>query len=413
MWPSTSRIRSSSRHESADWAPWRLAAWLTWLLVLLTPAGGLWAEPAAWRIQLPPVMEQRGPVIELPRLAFDTPAATELAELSLMHLVLGALPPAARTASAPAGGVLGLPADAGIEGNASLALSRGSPARLWQGRVLSLGFEGEGCGAYCESYSLHTAFDTRSGRLLAAQELLTPAGLRAITRRVDAAEAQRLRTTLAALRRASQAKALPRDDADTLDAQLAMYEECQARLTGPDRLPAEPPDPGTLRVTEGQLVFGRGRCSNHAARAIDDLGDFDHAVPLAELAPHWSPYGRALALGEGRAEPPLLHATLQVFRGRIDGRIPVTLFLQLAPVRAFDPPLAGTLYYDKVGSPIMLKMEALPGQPDRWNVTEQTRAARPGRLALQLDRSTGRLVGDWRQDGKAPLAFEATALTGR
>jgi hypothetical protein len=386
---------------------------MAWLMAWLIPAGCLWAAPAAWRIQLPPVMGQRGSVIELPRLTLDTPAATELAELSLMHLVLGALPPAARTATPPAGGVLRLPADAGIEGSATLALSRGSPARLWQGRVLSLGFEGEGCGAYCESYTLHPAFDTRSGRLLVAQELLAPAGLRAVTRRVDAAEAERLRTTLAALRRARQAKALSRDDADTIDAQLAMYEACLARLTGPDRPPAEPPDPGSLRVAEGHLVFGRGRCSNHAARAIDDLGDFDHAIPLAELAPHWSPYGRSLALGEGRAEPPLLHATLQVFRGRIDGRIPVTLFLQLAPVRAFDPPLAGTLYYDKVGSPIMLKIDALPGQADRWSVTEQTRAAHPGRLALQLDRSTGRLVGDWRQAGNPPLAFEATALTGR
>lgn len=402
-----------------------VAGALRWALLVLGSGASMAAPPAppatqalpasstSWRVQLPPALGQKGEVIVLPRLQLDTPAASERANLTMQHLVLGALPPAARPGAGLPSGTVALPAGADIVGTTSLALARGGPSRVWQGRAITMSFQGEGCGAYCEDYAVHLAFDAREGRQLLAQALFTPAGLQAVTRRVDAAQASRLQTRLADLRRARQAQALGRDAADTIDAQLAMYTECLAQVPRSDQPLADRADPGTLRVADRQLVFSRGRCSNHAARGIDELGDFDHAIALTELAAHWSPYGRSIVLGEGTAEAPPVPAGLQAFRGRIDGRIAVTLFLRLAPLLPYDPPMAGTLYYDRVGSPIPLQFEPVPGQPDRWTMVEQTEVAQPGRMQVQFDRRTGQLVGDWRQAGGKPLAFEATALRGR
>ncbi|MDO3405523.1 hypothetical protein QWI28_12455 [Citrobacter freundii] len=42
------------------------------------------------------------------------------------------------------------------------------------------------------------------------------------------------------------------------------------------------------------LAFLNGRCSNHASRALDELGDFTTKIPTAELQNRLTPYGQYL-----------------------------------------------------------------------------------------------------------------------
>lgn len=368
------------------------------------------------RVQLGPVMERRGPVVGFPWLQLDTPAATELANLLLQHEVLGALPPALRPTTDTPGagptvtGLVPLPAGAESAGTAELTLAEGGPARRWQGRVLVVGFTGEGCGAYCESFARSWAFDTRSGRLLTARELFTPAGLAAVTGLVREASRQRLRQTLAELRRARQAKGLSRDQAETIDAQTALYEDCLASRHGPSGWMTTADDPGAMSIEERQVRFVNDRCSNHAMRAIDELGDIGLDLPIASLRPHLSPYGLALVFGEGAGRPEALHPTAQVFRGRIDGRIPFTMVLRLQADPRHGSGIGGVLYYDRIGSPIRLQVDPVPGQSASLHLIEQTDGGRPGRFSVQLDAARGRLLGDWRQAAGTPLSVEAQAL---
>ena len=64
-------------------------------------------------------------------------------------------------------------------------------------RQLSLGLDGEGCGAYCENFTYTRAFDLRDGRRLSLGDLLTPDGFADVGRRVDAARQGRFSLTVA------------------------------------------------------------------------------------------------------------------------------------------------------------------------------------------------------------------------
>ncbi|MGJ7567655.1 hypothetical protein ACSFBM_27635 [Variovorax sp. GB1R11] len=207
-------------------------------------------------------------------------------------------------------------------------------------RLLSLRIEGESCGAYCESFAVGHAFDAATGRHLAPADLFTAAGLAEMARKVQADNVARLRKEIAALGGKARAKEEDRED------KAALYTECLQSRQDPSWLKMDPLR--SMEIDAKGVLFTQGRCSNHALRALDDLGDFSSRFTPAQLAPWLTAYGRALLLGEGTASAPA-SAFDQVLRGSIDARLPVTLRLQ--PL-ASDGSVGGTYFYDRYRKPI-------------------------------------------------------------
>lgn len=191
------------------------------------------------------------------------------------------------------------PADQLPQGTVSLEYSAEliPPARP---RWLSLDFTGEACGTYCEEFTLTRVFDLRDGRQLSLGDLLTDQGFAAVGRRVNAqrrsAYRQQVRQLQAALRSApADQKDRESDDAD----RLALNEECLRRVA------SEPSTPEGLQShsfklhSNKALVLSIGRCSNHASRALDDVGEITVTIPAASLKGSLTPYGRAVVLRQG------------------------------------------------------------------------------------------------------------------
>lgn len=178
-------------------------------------------------------------------------------------------------------------------------------------RLLSLDFSGEACGAYCEDFTHTRLFDLRDGRQLLLGDLLTAKGFATIGHRVDAqrrsAYRQQVRQLKAVLKSATDGqKDSESDDAD----RLALNEECLRRVA------AEPSTPDSLlshsfKLNSRQaIVLSIGRCSNHASRALDDVGEITVTIPAATLKTSLTPYGRAVVLEKGDAPPPADNAGL-------------------------------------------------------------------------------------------------------
>ena len=55
------------------------------------------------------------------------------------------------------------------------------------------------------------------------------------------------------------------------------------------------------------LVLSVGRCSNHASRALDDVGEIAVTIAATALKTSLTPYGRAVVLQQGDALPPPHH----------------------------------------------------------------------------------------------------------
>lgn len=371
-----------------------------WLLLLLmaTPeaaTGPFSIHPCtlAWKVTAAepparPMQEQwaRGALV-MPYVSGGEPSAAERINQALFLDVLGAAAPES------GGARFRLPAGAVPESFASLAFT----VERNDARMLALRVDSEACGAYCEEGSTHYAFATGTGRQIRTEDILARPGLGTVASRMRlerirrySAQIARLRQDLKALR--AQRKASQELVADA-EERIALNQECLARAR-------EEQDEKGGRLAEttlgfdvslaesGSLVFRAGRCSNHASRALDDVGDLSLAIPLADLSELLSPYGKALLLAEGDAPPP---ANLfgQVLRGKV-GRRTITMRLD-RPYH--DGSVAGSYFYDKFRKTIRLSGRR------RGRAVELSEQDSGG--TFTLTEKSGRLVGTWAADGRS------------
>ncbi|RZI93067.1 MAG: hypothetical protein EOP78_12000 [Variovorax sp.] len=256
-------------------------------------------------------------------------------------------------------------------------------------RLLSIELMGESCGAYCESFTVSHAFDAATGRHLEIDDLFTRDGRDAIARTVQSANMDAVRKQIATLKktRARLSKTTPGATSDVDDA-LLLYESCLTERTAPSWRGIA--GTGQLSVEAQAVVFSQGRCSNHAMRALDDLGDFATRLPMAQLRPWLTPYGAALLLGEGAAPAPVSPSG-QVLRGTLGDRLPVTLWLRSVYE---DGSVGGVYFYDRFRRPI-----SLLGQY-RGGVLELKESESGGQWRLKAEGAA--LRGTW-QDGAKTL----------
>ena len=254
-------------------------------------------------------------------------------------------------------------------------------------RVLSLALDGEGCGAYCENFDFTRTFDLRDGRRLSLGDLLTVEGFAEVGRRLDAARRNAYRKQLRQLESAAKAAARSKkaDPDDDTDDRLEMNKSCLERVA------SEPSTPWWLLNEEfsldgrGGLAVTKGRCSNHAGRALDDVGAITIAIPAAELRGLLTPYGLAVLQQSGDASPPPAGFDGRELHGRIGG---AAITMKLEPLRE-GVDTRGWIVYDKYRTPIQLAVRL----QDR-EVAAIEQGAGGGQLDLTIGGAT--LAGTWK-----------------
>lgn len=110
-------------------------------------------------------------------------------------------------------------------------------------------------------------------------------------------------------------------------------------------------------------MLTHGRCSNHAARALDDVDEVALTLAYAALRPQLTEFGKALLLGEGTAAQPET-VDGRVLYGTLGGKTRIAMVLHAES----DDSLGGSYFYEKFGKGI-----ALSGQRtrDRIELTER------------------------------------------
>jgi hypothetical protein len=172
-------------------------------------------------------------------------------------------------------------------------------------RWLSVDFSGEGCGAYCEDFTHTRVFDLRDGRQISLGDLLTVEGFATVDRRIDAQRRSAYRKQVRQLKAALRSAPLDQKGRETDDAdRLALNEECLRRVAATPSTPEWLLSYSFKLNSNNGLVLSIGRCSNHASRALDDVGEITVTIPAAALKTSLTPYGRAVVLQQGDAPPP-------------------------------------------------------------------------------------------------------------
>jgi hypothetical protein len=267
-------------------------------------------------------------------------------------------------------------------------------------RILTIAFEGEGCGAYCENYNTWYSFDLQDGSLLTAANLFTPKGMGAMAARLRQTQINSYRQQLATL--AKERKAAPvkrtaptgkanqpaQDDPIDLEDRIALNQGClddqlakanEAAKEATSLAGQQAPeifdynDYIPFEITAKAFKLSAGRCSNHAMRALDDVGDVTLSLPYPELAPWLTAYGKAVLLNDGNA-PPAERVYSQALLGTIAGSTAITMLLEKDKSNS----LSGSYFYDRFRTPIALggtktgqmlvlteSMEATSSQPEK------------------------------------------------
>jgi hypothetical protein len=255
-------------------------------------------------------------------------------------------------------------------------------------RVLSLALEGEGCGAYCENFDDKRLFDLRDGRSLVLGDLLTPEGFAAVGRRLDAERRAAYRKQLRELEHVAKATATAaKKDADADEDtgnRIAMNKDCLEQVDSQPSTPWWLASEGFALDGRGGITVTKGRCSNHASRALDDVDEVTISIPSAELHGLLTPYGLSVVQQQGDAPAPPPGFDGRELHGRVGG---AAVTMKFEPFKD-GAETAGWYFYDKYRTLIKLLAHREGGQVI---AVEQT--ASQGKFDLAT--AGGSLAGTW------------------
>ncbi|WP_336285062.1 hypothetical protein [Citrobacter arsenatis] len=249
--------------------------------------------------------------------------------------------------------------------------------------ALTLNMFVEGCGAYCESYNVPISFDLASGAAITLNDLFSRSTMAELNTRIRKDIRSQIDTFVAA----------QKEGADSGYAEF--YASCATYTDGLYYI-------DKFSLQKDHLAFLNGRCSNHANRAGDELGDFTTKIPTEELHKQFTPYGQYLT-GAKSTTPvePTPGIDGKVMYGTLGKSMRIVLKVDCKYGDFFE----GAYFYQKFGAPIELTGKC--DTADNRHYELKTSAAEQSEEKITLDLKDGVYQGVWESNGKTlPVRFE-------
>ncbi|MBJ8870305.1 hypothetical protein I5421_08170 [Citrobacter braakii] len=249
--------------------------------------------------------------------------------------------------------------------------------------VLTLNMFVEGCGAYCESYNVPISFDLASGAAITLNDLFSRSTMAELNTRIRKDIRSQIDTFVTA----------QKDGGDPGYAEF--YASCATYIDGLYYI-------DRFSLQKDHLAFLNGRCSNHANRAGDELGDFTTKIPTGELHKQFTPYGQYLT-GEKSTTPvePTPGIDGKVMYGTLGKSMRIVLKVDCKYGDFFE----GAYFYQKFGAPIELTGKC--DTADNRHYELKTSAAEQSEEKITLELKDGVYQGVWESNGKTlPVRFE-------
>ncbi|QMA43569.1 hypothetical protein HV032_19500 [Citrobacter freundii] len=249
--------------------------------------------------------------------------------------------------------------------------------------VLTLNMFVEGCGAYCESYNVPISFDLASGAAITLNDLFSRSTMAELNTRIRKDIRSQIDTFVTA----------QKDGGDPGYAEF--YASCATYIDGLYYI-------DRFSLQKDHLAFLNGRCSNHANRAGDELGDFTTKIPTGELHKQFTPYGQYLT-GAKSTTPvePTPGIDGKVMYGTLGKSMRIVLKVDCKYGDFFE----GAYFYQKFGAPIELTGKC--DTADNRHYELKTSAAEQSEEKITLELKDGVYQGVWESNGKKlPVRFE-------
>ncbi|PXY02274.1 hypothetical protein DF185_06400 [Marinifilum breve] len=224
---------------------------------------------------------------------------------------------------------------------------------------LSVELNEEFMGAYSSYSTDHENFDLRNGEVVYLPDLFTVDGYEIFKKMINNERKLSLQAAIAssyqgiseilkeiqASNDESLIESLKSDLEDSYD-EVSIYEDCIKTIE-------EYSFSKEFCLKKEELVVYRGRCSNHALRALDAIGDFENTMKYSLIKPLLSKYGLNLLFDEKPGDFET-HYSEKIFYGHIAEKYPITLVLD----KYSDEYVSGVYLYNNIGRTIHLSGEA-------------------------------------------------------
>ena len=161
-----------------------------------------------------------------------------------------------------------------------------------------------------------------------------------------------------------------------------------------------------MRIETTRILFTQSRCSPHALRALDDVGELTSSFTIERLERWLSPYGRAL-LARGSTPKRTSWPFGQLCRGLMGRRTRVHLYVEPLDATEGEASIDVRAYYfyDRIRKPIPLRGQFAR---DTLRLREFHESGRP-RGEFTLSSGTRGLSGEWKSlihDRVLPVRFQ-------
>ncbi len=148
----------------------------------------------------------------------------------------------------------------------------------------SVTVSGEWCSAYCEGFERTYTFDMQTGEKVMLNSFFSAAGQKKILNDLLLSKTLKIQNKIKEIKAALASDSLLAGEKESYDQMLDLYNNCGSNYDSLHYFRFIPSDTGLTIIIE--------KCSLHANRAIDDLGDFKSYFSFGELEKYLSDYGK-------------------------------------------------------------------------------------------------------------------------
>lgn len=147
--------------------------------------------------------------------------------------------------------------------------------------LYSVTFYSEGCGAYCEEFNISYNYDLQNGNKLTLDTILTSKGKDDLIKILSVKKRKKIEDYILQL----ENEEATIEDKKMIDESIWLYKDCLTRL------PFKTLDYIDFKIKKDSIILESGRCSNHAMRALDDLGNYSYAFHISDIETYLNEYG--------------------------------------------------------------------------------------------------------------------------
>lgn len=259
--------------------------------------------------------------------------------------------------------------------------------------ILTINIIAEGCGAYCETYSNYTSFDLTTGANIDLDDIISPPAVTQLNQQVKSDIRHQITAFIEAQNNLPLEQKV-KDEGEVVDYQQ-FYADCWAMTMDDVSFVNK------FFLDNGQLVFNNERCSNHASRALDDLGEFTSKIPVSELTGQFTPFGQNLIIDRAKTSvSPPAKLSGRTLYGTLGSKTPIVL-----SVSCSHNYIHGAYFYAQYGAPIELNGKCQSDSNQSYTMTTASGDIAAEQIELRL--KDGIYQGTWSSNGKTlPLVID-------